>query len=135
MAVKQCSFYVSHYLFYFFFPDTPVILVQLIENPPWIKRSKGDLEDNIIFSFSNLNYFNANCINCQSLNDLQDEHTRWASMVFSSSHVWKHNDYWKLFPDLSQILCLIHMNYWCDKFDCMRGICYLNTAAEGRWSK
>ena len=77
MGVKQCSFYASHYLFnFFFFPDTPVILVQLIENPPWIKRSKGDLEDNIIFSFSNLNYFNANCINCQSLNDLQNEHTR-----------------------------------------------------------
>lgn len=51
---------------FFSFSDTPVILVQLIENPPWIKRSKGDLEDYVIFSCSNLNYFNANCINCQS---------------------------------------------------------------------
>ena len=27
----------------FFFLDTPVVLVQLVENPPWIKRDKGKL--------------------------------------------------------------------------------------------
>ena len=27
----------------FFFSDTPVVLVQLVENPPWIKRDKGKL--------------------------------------------------------------------------------------------
>ena len=26
-----------------FFLDTPVVLVQLVENPPWIKRDKGKL--------------------------------------------------------------------------------------------
>ena len=26
-----------------FFSDTPVVLVQLVENPPWIKRDKGKL--------------------------------------------------------------------------------------------
>lgn len=28
---------------FFFFLDTPVVLVQLVENPPWIKRDKGKL--------------------------------------------------------------------------------------------
>ena len=27
----------------FFLSDTPVVLVQLVENPPWIKRDKGKL--------------------------------------------------------------------------------------------
>ena len=28
--------------FCFTLADTPVVLVQLVENPPWIKRDKGD---------------------------------------------------------------------------------------------